>query len=100
MVESLRDIAIDSFKRGQDEITAQLQMILARVLERVVEPGDIKFTKHGLTWHTEIDDIRFRMIHRPESGWRTEVWSPESEWSHFGSLATLGDILSHEEGLL
>ena len=96
MQEPLRQIAIDSFRRGENEITAQLRVILSRVLERVVVPDDIEFRNDGNIWYSEIDDVRFRMRH-VGTGWLTEVWSPASEWTHFESLSTLGAILFNEE---
>lgn len=97
MREELRELAIDSFKRGQDEVTAQLQTILSRVLERVVPTSDIKFQKRGNAWYSDVDDVKFRMIHSKTEGWITQVWSPEAEWIHFGSLADLGGILYRED---
>jgi len=96
MDESLRNIAIDSFKRGQDEVTAQLQTILARVLERVISPTQIEFQKRGNAWYAVIDEVKFRLIHDHDDGWITQVWSPEAEWVHFSSLASLGGVLSRE----
>jgi len=97
MSESLRDLAVDAFHRGQDEVTAQLQIILTRVLERVIPIDVIEFEKSGETWCAEVDEIKFRMRHEPVAGWLTEVWSPQYEWVHFHSLASLGAVLSADE---
>lgn len=96
MKESLREIAIDMFERGQDEVVSHLQTVLARVLERVMHPEEIEFQKRGNAWYAIIDDVKFRLRHDKALGWITEVWSPEAEWVQFGSLSDLGGVLSRE----